>query len=234
MVREKHYVNAVVPIRLPQYRFGITMGGAGQQRWHAIDLKMYGPRIVEAQARGAGVDIFSVCVTRSDYVRPAGQFTYGSRYLRNHRCERCGWVVALNRGTVEQEIDLYTADAAGADHGALRQIFIAILADLPPGAIAESGHRSDLLAHAARHRPAAMVCDECAHGAHCADVHGPGVTRCPDTTLVCWACTFTAGPWGGDQQGMATGECVVSAPCSVLGSLARHYDIAFDGPWGSR
>lgn len=234
MVSERQYVNAVVPVRLPQYRFGIAFSTGAQPGWHAIDLKTYGPRIVEASARGAGVDIFSVCGARSEYVRQAGQFTYDSRFLRNHRCERCSWVVALNRGTVEQEIDLYTADAGGADDGALRQVFTAILADLPPGAIAESGHRSDLLAHATRHRPAWMVCDACALGAHCSDVHGHGITTCPDATLVCWACTFTAGPWGGDQKGLATGECVVGAPCSVLVALARHYDIAFDRPWGSR
>lgn len=226
--------SSVGGVRLPQYRFGITISGAGEPQWHAIDLKLFGPRIVEAAARGSGIDAFSVCGVRSDYMRRAGEFTYSRVVLDRHRCERCGWVVALNRGTVEQEIDLHTAEAGGADHGVLRQIFTAILADLPPGAIAESGHRSDLLAHASRHRPVVMVCEECAGGLACADVHGPGVTTCPDTTLVCSECTFTAGPWGGDQQGTATGECVVAAPCSVLAALAQHYDIGLDAPWGLR
>lgn len=227
-------MNTSAPLGVPQYRFGMAISSAGRPQWHAIDLTTYGPRIVDASSQGVRVDTFSVCGTRSEYVRRAGQFTYGSRFLRRHRCERCAWVVALNRGTVDQEIDLYTADADGLDCGLLRQIFTAILADLPPGATAESGHRSDLLAHAARHRPVATVCDECARGALCPSVHGPGTTSCPDATLVCGACTFTAGPWAGDRQGVATGECVVAAPCSVLGALARHYDVDLEAAWGSR
>jgi len=234
MVSDKRYVNAGGTLRLPPYRFGLAISGSGQPQWHAIDLQAYGPLLVDAAARGASVDTFSVCGNRSSYLRRAGQFTYGRTLLAQDRCERCGWVVALDRGTVEQEIDLYTADAGGADHGVLRQIFTAILADLPPGAAAQSGHRSDLLAHAARHRPSLMVCEQCVRGAECSEVHGPGIIACPEAVLVCWACTFTAGTWGGDQRGMPTGECVVGAPCSVLAALAHHYDIALEVPWGSR
>ena len=89
------------------YRFGIGAGGS-DWRWHAVDLQVVGPRMADAVARGGqrgDVEVFSVCGTRAELVRRLGQFTYGSRWLSERRCERCGWVVALNRGTVEAEIE---------------------------------------------------------------------------------------------------------------------------------
>ena len=62
-----------------------------------------------------------------------------------------------------------------------------------------------------------------------AAVHGDGVTVCPQAPLVCGECTFTAGRWAREWEGMSTGECVVSAPCSVLVALARHYEIPVGG-----
>lgn len=231
---DKSRIDSVGGFRLPRYRFGIAVGGSGHRPWHAVDLSVYGPRMAEQAAGGARVDIFSVCGIRSGYVRQAGQFTYGSGYLKRGRCERCGWVVALNLGSVEQEIDLHCAVADGANDGLLRHIFTAILADLPPGRDAAPGHRSDLLAHAARHRPTMAVCRECARGASSPQVHGTGITICPRGHLVCSACTFSAGKWGvGDGDAMAE-ECVVDAPCSVLVALARHYDIVLNDPPGLR
>lgn len=227
-------MESVGGMRLPQYRFGIGAGGAQWRFLHAVDLKRHGLRIAEAVDRGArrsDVEVFSVCGTRAQYMRRMGQFTYDSKFFAQGRCERCGWVVALNMGTVEQEIDLYTRAAGGLDDGLLRQVFTAILADLPPGAAAEAGHRSDLLAHVARHRPTAAVCEACAQQRSAADVHGAGVTACPDAVLVCGSCTFTAGAWGGERQGLTTGECVVAAPCSVLAAAARHYEL-LDSAWG--
>jgi hypothetical protein len=224
-------------VPLPQYRFGIGSGGTDWRIWHAVDLKFYAEQIAATADRGTrrnDGDVFSVCGTRTQHVRRLGQFSYDSQFLTRQRCERCGWVVALDRGTVDQEIELYVAAASGADHGLLRQIFTAILADLPPGAAAQSGHRSDLLAHAARHRPTVAVCEGCSHSRSVAEVHGGGVTVCPDAVLVCGSCTFTAGQWAGDRQGMTTGECMVSAPCSVLVALAQHYELALDGSWGPR
>lgn len=219
-----------------QYRFGTGAGGTERRLWHAVDLQLYGEQIAATRDRGARrglADVFSVCGTRSHYVPLAGQFTYDSPFLRHQRCERCGWVVALDRGTVDQEIDLYVSAAGGADRGLLRQIFTAILADLPPGREAQAGHRSELLAHAARHRPTVAACEQCSAGAAVAEVHGRGVAVCPDSLLVCGSCTFTAGQWAGKAQGMTTGECVVSAPCSVLVSLAQHYELSLDGSWRS-
>lgn len=230
-------VNSDGRLRLPQYRFGIGTALMQEPASHAVDLQLYGPRMLDAQARGvpcSDVDVFSVCGTRTQYVRRAGQFGYQSGFLNEHRCERCGWVVALNRGTVEQEIDLHTGYSRGADHGLLRQIFTAILADVAPGSDAEAGHRSDLLAHAARHRPVLAVCEECSYSPSAAEVHGPGATACASPTLVCGSCTFTGGLWAGERSGMSTGDCVVAAPCSVLVTLAQHYDVVVDRPWGPR
>jgi hypothetical protein len=212
------------------YRFGIGAGGS-DWRWHAVDLEIVGPRMADAVAGGqrGDVEVFSVCGTRAELVRRLGQFTYGSRWLSQRRCERCGWVVALNRGTVEAEIELHVGAAGDGDTGLLRQVFTSVLADVAPGRDAESGHRSDLLAHAALHRPTAIVCEQCSERSSAAEVHGHGVTVCPQAQLVCGQCTFTAGRWAGEREGLSTGECVVPAPCSVLVALARHYEIPIGG-----
>lgn len=217
------------------------LGAAAEQRrvWHAIDMVLHGQRVAAIpveERSGRGIEAFSVCGLRAHHTPRLGGFTYDNRFLKSRRCERCSWVVALNRGTVEQEIDFYTRAAdgsdllapAGTDSGLLRAIFTAILADAPPGRDAESGHRSDLLAHAAMHRPVLSVCEDCCeHGV--GDVHGGD--RCPQAGAVCAECTFTAGQWAGEQAGSITGECVVAAPCSVLVALAAHYGV--DGPGAS-
>jgi len=202
-----------------EHRFGIGATAGLRWRWHAVDLAVLGPRLDAAAAEGRGrrsVEVYSVCGVRSDYASRLGPFTYGSRWLTSRRCERCGWVVALSRGTIEQEIDLYTVESGvrdviavgGGDPGLLRRIFTAILADAPPGREAEAGHRSDLLAHAAAHRPVIAVCEVCAHSSSPTVVHG--VNACPESRVACGACTFTAGPWAGEWEGTATGECVVA------------------------
>ena len=137
--------------------------------------------------------------------------------------------MALNRGTVEAEIGLHVGAAGDGDTGLVRLVFTSILTDVAPGRDAESGHRSDLLAHAARHRPTAIVCVRCGEKSSAAAVHGDGVTVCPQAPLVCGECTFTAGRWAREWEVMSTGECVVSAPCSVLVALARHYEIPVGG-----
>lgn len=205
------------------HRFG---AGVDSSALHAVDLEVHGPRIAAFVVRGAFANVFSVCGAQVRYVRAFGGF--GGLEDQQRRCERCGWVVALERGTVAQEINRY---AGSGDQGLLRQIFVAILADLPPGSdAAVASHRSDLLAHAARHQPVSLDCAQCAAGLAPDAVHGPGVRACPAAALVCRACTFTAGSWaGGAGYGTATGECVVAAPCSVLVALAEHYGIGLDG-----
>ncbi len=213
------------------HRFGIAAGMSGWG-WHAVDLEAMGRRLAEANnevIKAVDVEVFSVCGARSHLVRKLGAFTYGSRWLERLRCERCSWVVAINRGTVEQEIDLYTAESGDAPSGhLLRHIFTAILADAPPGHEAEAGHRSDLLAHAARHRPVITVCETCIEEGSAA-AHGPHMAQCPQAAVLCEECSFTAGSWAGEWQGATTGECVVAAPCSVLTALAVHYGIPLTG-----
>lgn len=236
MARDISHLDNAGGFRWPTYRFGIAFGGTDRQ-WHAVDLRIFGPQMATAASRSlrsGDVEVFSVCGTHSQYLRRLGQFTYESPFLTQQRCERCGWVVALNQGTVEREIDLFVGAAGALDNGLLRQIFTSILADLPPGREAESGHRSDLLAHAARHRPTVAVCQDCSSSRSTAEVHGRGATACPEAVLVCGSCTFTAGQWAGPREGMTTGECVVAAPCSVLAALAHHYELAPNGSWRSR
>ncbi|WP_131810824.1 MULTISPECIES: hypothetical protein [Mycobacterium] len=218
-------------------RFAIAAAGDGLRwRLHAVDFAVFGPRLAAAGADECyRTEIYSVCGQRCNHVATRlGPFTYGSRWLTSRRCERCGWVVALSRGTVEQEIAQYLPDdahrdvieAAGTDPDLMRRIFVAILADAPPGRAGEPGHRSDLLAHAARHRPAVMVCQGCSESSSAAAVHGEDILSCPHSAVVCADCTFSAGPWAGEREGMTTGECVVGAPCSVLIALAHHYAVA--------
>lgn len=220
------------PMHVPSGRYGVCSALSGWG-WHAVDLES-----VHAQRTTSGLaerEVFSLCGVRSSQpVGRMGAFSYDNRWLHRLRCERCSWVVALDRGTVEQEIDLYTA-AAGADalSQLLRQIFTAILADAPPGPRRQAGHRSELLAHAARHRPVMRVCQQCAqHGSVAA--HGAGTAPCPHTAVLCEECSFTAGSWAGEWEGVTTGECVVAAPCSALRALADHYDVSVpdgEGRW---
>jgi hypothetical protein len=225
-------VSAAVEV-FGEQRFELAAAAEQRRVWHAIDMALHGPRLAARsveERRGHSGEAFSVCGLRAHHTPRLGGFTYDNRFLKSRRCERCSWVVALNRGTVEQEIDFYTraADgsdvlaATGAESGLLRAIFTAILADAPPGRDAESGHRSDLLAHATMHRPVLNVCEDCSE-------HGGGVAHdsggCPQAAAVCGECTFTAGQWAGEQAGVITGECVVAAPCSVLVALAAHYGV---------
>lgn len=215
-------------------RFAIGSTGGARSRWHAVDLAVLGRGLgggPSADDGGRG-EVYSVCGQRCGLARNQEPFTDGRSWPRSRRCERCGWIVALSRGTVDCEIDEYALDAAdrgvllaaGVDPDLLRHIFIAILADAPPGRAGGPSYRSELLAHAARHRFSVTVCGRCASSQDSAAMHGEAV--CPHAAVVCQACTFTAGPWAGESESTATGECVVSAPCSVLSALARHYGIA--------
>ena len=210
-------------------QFGVALG---VQRWHALDLGGVSAQRGAAGRRG-GIEAAAVCGAGGVYAPQLGPFER-HRQPRG-RCERCGWVVALHRGTVEQEIGLYTdgLDSAaahpqwGSAARLLRRIFTAILADAPPGRDGQVGQRSDLLAHAAVHRQCVAVCSDCAQTSPAA-AHGGQGGSCAEPTVVCLACTFTAGSWAGQWEGTVSGECVVAAPCSVLRALAAHYDIAVD------
>jgi hypothetical protein len=220
------------------HRFAIGAASSGSH-WHAVDVVSLAPTMARvlgaAQQEGrksVGVETFSTCGVPVQVLRALGPFTYDSPWLTQVRCERCSWVVALDRGTVEQEIELHVGAAGDDPRGELlRLIFTAILADAPPGPVGVAGHRTDLLAHAALHRPTLMVCQRCAHGG-CRAAHGAAVTVCPQRVVLCRACSFLAGPWAREREGVPTGECVVGSPCSTLLALAEHYDIATSGLQG--
>lgn len=216
------------PAHIGVDRFAIASPTSGCG-WHAVDLdvlRSHRRPIGRPNPNRAAAEVFSVCGARSQLVPRLGPFTYSSTWLNRLRCERCSWVVAFARGTIEAEIDLYVADAGNCvSSGALlRQIFTAILADAPPGPQAGPGHRSELLAHAARHRPVLTVRD--GEGVHAA--HESQGARCPAAAAVCQECSFTAGSWAGQCHGVIGDECVVSAPCSALRAFAGHYGIAVD------
>lgn len=212
------------PVYVPADRYGIAAGLSGWG-WHAADLELVSAH--RAAGGSAARELFSLCGTRCNPpLGRFGAFTYDNRWLHRLRCERCSWVVALDRGTVEQEIELYSADAGDAALGYfLRQVFTAILADAPADPSGQSGHRSELLAHAARHRPMWTVCQRCDRG-DAAAAHGVGVVQCPEASVLCEECSFTAGSWAGQRAGVTSEECVVDAPCAALRALANHYDVA--------
>ncbi len=220
------------PVHISADRYGIVAGLSGWG-WHAVDLEFV--RGQRALSGSVEREVFSLCGARSSQpVGRLGAFTHDNRWLHRLRCERCSWVVALDRGTVEQEIDLY-ATVAGVEalSQLLRQIFTAILADAPPGPRGQAGHRSELLAHAARHRPVMTECQQCTQVGTAA-AHGPATAQCPHSVVLCQECSFTAGSWAGEHAGVTTDECVVAAPCSALRALADHYDVFLpdgEGRW---
>jgi len=184
----------------------------------------------------SAVPVVSVCGQRISAAWGSRVFGYGTVVPGLRRCGQCGWIVALQLGTLEQEIAWYTPDSAhrsrceiaGVDPDLIARVFTAILADAPPGVNGEPGHRSALLAHAAQHAPAVVVGEDGAS-------HGGGwVVRarsdqyCLVGQVVCMACTFTMGGWAGKSAGSVGAECVVGAPCSVLLALTSHYGLDID------
>lgn len=177
---------------MQHYRRHRFSGAAGRfdSRWHAVDLNRVGLQMPAAEtATGSSlVEVASVCGARAEFTAQLGPFAHNRRGMYSPLwCERCGWVVALSLGTVEQEIDYYTADSTAHSQDGpalLRRIFTAILADAPAERDGEAGDRSDLLARAARHRPTSDdsrdppashgpdVCGECRVAAPCAVLVG--------------------------------------------------------------
>ncbi|WP_141564243.1 hypothetical protein [Mycolicibacterium palauense] len=216
-------------------RFGV---GPGRDRRHAVDLLEALPAIdagVRAGRLARDVEVFGVCGERVTLARKWGRFEYGNPQLNSRRCERCGWIVALYLGSTGQEIDYYRADptdralilAGGNDPDLMPNILSAVLARYQGQAPdPEPGFLSDLLAHICRHRPIAVICEQCWDGG-AEEAHGPGVMVCPESAVACWSCTFIAGAWAGEHEGgIGSCECVVTAPCSVLAAVAAHHGIS--------
>jgi hypothetical protein len=163
--------------------------------------------------------------------------------VRCNPCRYCAWTVAVATGSTGRELALITpsrpkADAiAGAGAGAMLAVTIcqAILA-------ARSGEDADyeldhpatiqLLAHVTRHRPVLLIPEDCAEDprtcGHQPDGGDLPDWHCsyPDATAACGACTLYAGGWAGEWEGGAMPECTVTAPCSVLRTLAHAYGLA--------
>lgn len=201
--------------RVHDFRFGVGIEPplAVPGRFvHAVDLEA-------SPAWSSGAHGLSVCRTPcTPFIDGGdGEFAYGVALFGadSSRCERCGWVVALNRGAVDAEIEFYASRSrSGVFAGLLRRLFVAILADAPPGPAADLGYRSELLAHVARHRPVVDLDSEL-------DVL-PAYRRVPLASSralvpVCLECTFAFGHGG---------AIVVPAPCSALVAVAHHYGIA--------
>lgn len=226
-----------------RHRFGIGLAGSVPRAWHAVDLASHGPALAAAEAAGGPWGVLAVCGVITRHLRSFGDFTTALHGVEvQNRCARCGWVVALTQGTVDQEIAFYTG---GDENSVLHQVFTAILADLPPGATGRPGLRSDLLAHASLHRPVILGCEPCSlRQLPAEEVHGPSVRVCPEARLVCESCTFVRDSWApgcrdhhgyrrdwtSHHQDGGGGECVVAAPCSALLALAEHYEIPVDEP----
>lgn len=152
------------------------------------------------------------------------------------RCPDCAWILALHRGDVDEEIAAFTTvngfDAAvitarlGEDFGERLLDKVAHDPALWQGADRLGpSHRSQLLGHATRHLPTVAVCEECVE-IGVANAHGYGAT-CPEVGIICPGCTVAAdGVWAGEWEGTVLAECTVSAPCSVLTTLAAHYEVS--------
>lgn len=216
--------------------FAVGAAAGVTSRWHAVQVAAATPARSGPDLPGGDgerAQKYSVCGLRCDITAWLGLFAYDNPWLEQGRCERCAWVVAISRGTIDEEIGIYSPAPgerqllvdAGVNPDLLANVLVAILADALPGPGGQAGHRSDLLAHAASHRPVFAVCGECSSTGSAAVVHGPRAANCPDASVICPACSFTAGSWAGSWQGAATGDCDVVAPCSVLVTLSAVYGI---------
>jgi hypothetical protein len=174
----------------------------------------------------------AVCDRLVGVVPKWGPYQRASRYLSHGGvCALCTWIVAESRGETAVEI------AAAAPSEQHTDLIAAALGDPMVGvrvleAIAVSGghggfsrfertERAELLSRAAQHLPKVTVCEDCS------DFGGNGIhDEGPCGRVLCLACTMSAGPWAGEYENYTMPECTVEAPCSVLGALCGHYNIA--------
>lgn len=193
-----------------QFGIGVLVGRVWM---HAVDLDSAAAREVLGDRR-VGRAAVAVCGEPVNLMPGWGPFRRDSRRLRSDRCPRCGWIVALNQGSADDEIAWYRQ--RGTESGLFTNVLAAILADVSIGTGdsdrgLQPGRRSELLAHASLHAPVSSVCEGCAGGG------GHRARECVGSQIVCWACTFAAGAGGA--------ECVVKAPCSTLMALGEHYGL---------
>lgn len=212
-------------------RFGI---GPGRHRRHAVDMSI-AAKAESGTPEGRHPVIFGVCGERVTLARKWGAYGDQNGMLAERRCEQCSWIVALHQGTTEREIVRYSPDElqrnlianSGHDPDLLTTLLRAVLAnhrDELNYERPEPGVVSELLAHLCRHRPVVIVCGECWDSSP--QVHGTDISVCSDATVACMACTFLAGAWAGEfEDSVGAPECFVHSPCSVLTSVAAHFQI---------
>lgn len=190
-----------------------------------------------AQPHGRGPQAGTVCGQDAVVVPKWGSFEATNPLFASYltgRCPDCAWLVALEQHTEQDE--LAALAPAAADLPALTQLLPdpqlavriceAILADR--SCDPDHPHKAQLLGHAAAHAPVLLVHEECAEGScdHSHDDEGQSRTcDFPDAAVGCAACSVRAGGWAGECEGQYTPECTVAAPCDVLRTLARHYNI---------
>jgi len=219
-----------VPFPAAELVFGVSGGErhvvTGEAAGVALDLAGGDERLAHAAA---------LCRRVVKLATAWGPYSRDAALEYPPRCPDCVWILAMHRGVVDEEIAAFTThdafDAAvftarlGDDVGERLLTAIAYDPALWHGAdrIAPS-HRSQLLGHASRHLPSIGLCEECADiGVANANAHGE---TCPALEVTCPGCTVTAhGMWAGEWNGTFLPECTVSAPCSVLMTLAAHYQI---------
>lgn len=208
--------------------------GLGRGLHHAVTRRAAehaGGRLARGSVAGA------VCGEIVQVATSWGAYERGSIYLQHgHVCGPCSWIVATSNGQLPDLIDsirpaaqhLNVITGALGDPLAGVRLLEAIAADDELGDDLDDlageftrSRRADLLAHAAAHLPAVVVCEDCAEGG--ASVHGDDE---PCTAALCLTCTVKSGPWAGEWEGYTLDECVVPSPCSVLRALCEHYKIA--------
>jgi hypothetical protein len=220
---------AYVPLPTSDFVFGV-----GHRDHHVVTheaaaraLAFCGddPRIASAPA---------LCYQLVGLATAWGPYSRAEAARRPGRCADCAWILALHNGEVADEItsrttrnDADAATIANAVGAALigQRLLTAIVRDpeLVHGdhRLARS-HQSQVLAQASRHLPVVTVCEECAEtGA--SDAHDDNQ---PCGKAICPGCTLAAtGSWAGEWEGTLLVECTVAVPCSVLTTIAAHYQI---------
>lgn len=217
-----------VPLPVSEFVFGlcdheqhiVTHGGASE----ALDLAGGDPRLASPPA---------LCRRTVGLATAWGPYSRDEAMRHPHRCPDCAWILALNQGSVDAEIEAFTAcdaiDAAAisdrvGDLG--RHVLTAIAHDptLTDGdQRLKPSHQSQLLGHATRHLPVVALCEECLE-IGVANAHDG--SSCPAQIVACAGCTLTSHEvWSGEWAGTFLPECTVTAPCSVLATIASHYQV---------
>jgi hypothetical protein len=196
-------------ITVPRFQVGVQHG------WHAIDPKWLGPGcMVHSPALCGAI----VRIARDDLqpYRPA------EPPVSLDRCPACRWTAAARTGT------LHEALAELADP--LASAVAAAILDRACRELLEDDERTlddprtiQLLAHASRHEPGALLAEECAEGS-CG--HPDGGCEFRDG---CAACSLQSGSWAGEREGQFLDECTVLSPCGPLLALAAHFGVEVPG-----